>query len=363
MRHGTGHKEAQDEQRRARARRPAKVPAFEEWAEGKPLLFAMLAHVLAMSAEPFYEMCELARQGENVEGGHDGAPLDVWLRQYGQGERVVGESLKVLASVVPKEARPEDLLELRCLGADWLELSAKERKEALAKVTPMRWRRAVEQAAAAYREMWDAHLDRVRAEIAGEVASALTGAELLAGLGTPEVRFFFRVWLPCWLEYGKSAEELLREARAGDMRGVEDLLRLDKRAFDDRGIRKVYRAAQVERNKVRVELFHRALESGPRGSVTLKGVKVLLAALIHKTAQEWDARVSRAERKLRKVGLRPPKAKLSAPGVRRLFDAVAKDCHGLAADPDLSQAPHGFYMAVKRAREFWPDGLVLSQRW
>jgi hypothetical protein len=126
-----GYRKAQEQQGRAHVDRPGKVPAFEEWADGKPMIFAMLAHVVAMSAEPLYEMCELARQGENVEGGHDAPPLDEWLKLYRQRERVVGESLKVLVSAVPVHDR----------GARLIRSTSSTSRCWVTYVGPLRWER------------------------------------------------------------------------------------------------------------------------------------------------------------------------------------------------------------------------------
>jgi len=325
----------------------------------------MLAHTLAIGAESVYEMCDLARRGENVEGSRELPPIEDWLRLYRRRAQVVRGSVDAMLGAMPEDVRPVEIVALLDGCGDWEAMSRRKQRLAVVGMTPTEWRDRCREGAELMRRLYAAHLDHVRAEIRGD-HDASTGREAaLEAVRQPEVRFFCRVWVPCWLEHGKAPGQLLRGARQGNLRAIEDLLRLDKRAFQDSRIRRVYDEAQVRGNASRVRVFHKALEEGPRGSLTQKGVKVLLGALIQKTAAEWDAMLRLFEREFCKAGARVKLAsvKLSAPSVQRLFDAVAKDYYGWEADPGLRQMPHGWYMALKRAHSFWPDGLLVSQKW
>jgi len=52
-------------------------------------------------------------------------------------------------------------------------------------------------------------------------------------LSSQEIVFYFRVWFPCWLEYGVSATHLLRDARHGDMQAIDHIFRLDEVTLQD----------------------------------------------------------------------------------------------------------------------------------
>ena len=55
---------------------------------------------------------------------------------------------------------------------------------------------------------------------------------------TPEFFFFLRVFIPCWLLYGKFPSQLLRQARQGNITALDKLIRLDNAIIFDRKIPK-----------------------------------------------------------------------------------------------------------------------------
>ena len=49
----------------------------------------------------------------------------------------------------------------------------------------------------------------------------------------------------------------------------------------------------------------------------------------------------------------PPRHRLTAPEVRRLFDAWAKDTRGYLCDADLPESDEAYYKALRRDLDFW----------
>ena len=82
--------------------------ALEKWEPGKPLVLRMLAHELATGAEAVYHLCELARQGENVERAVKSASWSSrsWANEAAGGS-IRGPVEQVTAGVGGDRSTPE----------------------------------------------------------------------------------------------------------------------------------------------------------------------------------------------------------------------------------------------------------------
>ena len=113
---------------------------------------------------------------------------------------------------------PASELESEVVGAgkEWLGLGEEERRDALGPM-PEGFLGVIRDAEAATKELHEAHIERLRAEMrTGDPEPAGGRARLVDAVSKPEVRFFLRVWIPCWLEYGKAPVQIFgRRGKGG----------------------------------------------------------------------------------------------------------------------------------------------------
>lgn len=182
---------------------------------------------------------------------------------------------------------------------------------------------------------------------------------------SPETLFFFRVTFPAWLQYGKPPIVLLNKALKGTLADIDDLLRLDPLMIEDPRIRPHYMQALRQGKTSQLNLIHKAVTSPPRGTFSLKRVKVSMASLVFKAAKVIDDSYRQTEAMTAIFGAKDcyPSANLSYKDIRELFDAVQKDMdpaeryssRQAPCDPDLPEGDDALKMAIYRDQSFWPD--------
>ena len=146
---------------------------------------------------------------------------------------------------------------------------------------------------------------------------------------------------------------LLKQAREGELEALEKVLRLDKMALEDPDIRSRYYEVVNGGNAARAKRVNDALAGQPLRKLTRRKVKVALAALIQKYSGLVNDGLKDVEGELGAASDLFRMKPLTAPDLRALFDAVAKDTKGLARDIDLPEGDHAFYMAITRELNFW----------
>ncbi len=325
--------------------------ALEEWGSDKPPMLAMFAQYVAVSSDLCYEMCLRSRKGGKHKGNvYQISPRD-WaylsMRRRGTMAALAGmydggeEDGYSLADII--ECRAEVLQMQDHRGVLYELLKGMSRSEFV------NWLNA---GIAERREAYQRHLIDLRRLVAGGIPHLSQVRRLLE---SREVLFFVRVIFPCWLEYGTPFLRLLRNARQGNLDALEKLLRLDKMAMEDGRVREHYFSAVESGNAARRKRLNLALDNGPCHRFSKQKIKVSLGALVLKLFQSSYEYHKQIQELLRKGGivLRGKPYRLKAPEVRKLFDAAAKDLKKEEVDSDLSGGPHTFYMALRRAGDFW----------
>ena len=262
-----------------------------KWIEGRPLLAAMIAHAAASAAEDCHGLLEICRGEEDCHVSLQPRTdeIDDWLRLYSHHREVVAGVAGAFGGLASSilECNKQNMVALLVSDehtAGGVDLSDNG--------------------------LWHAAFERL------------------------EVRFFFRVAMPCWLMYGKTVAQLLAAVgRNGPdlWDSIDALVRLESLVVSHRRFARFINQEPRERRQ-RAELLGEALGRSPR-SISVKQVKCLLAAFI------W--RISRL--------LGSP---LSKRVIRQLFDAIARDRGRGLRDPDLP-TPEGFDKAVQRNQSFW----------
>jgi len=209
--------------------------------------------------------------------------------------------------------------------------------------------RAIKRAKKEYRE----HIRGLRGEL------ALAAIEVRPDMGSkllhcPELQFVLSVYLPCLIHYGRSPGWLLREARAGDDRAIEQLVRLDPDLLDDPKLGAWRRAGSVPVRDGRAAMVGRWMQDRMTRSVDAESLKRSFAGLLSAVGEVLAFRFE-ANWKIRKY-------KLTAPQIRSLFDAFARD-RGVATiagkDPDLAGiSDEAWAKAIDRAKSVWKLDVI-----
>lgn len=152
-----------------------------------------------------------------------------------------------------------------------------------------------------------------------------------------DAAFFMLIFAPCWLIYRTSPSQLYRKARQGDYLSIEKLLELDPLMIHDPYIG---RAIQRFRFRRKTHLYRKLMEIPGKevtGRVTSQQVKYALGGFLSAFAKLAGQ-------------------KLTAPDIKRLYDAVAKDFDDQLEDHEL---PVGdtFARAISRYRIDWLKAL------
>jgi len=150
----------------------------------------------------------------------------------------------------------------------------------------------------------------------------------------PEMLFYIRIQIPCWLFYGEFPSFLLRKARFGDIDAIEKMLRLDASLINDTKIKRIFHNSVWSGKKSTASRISSALTKTPTKRISLKRVKSSAAGLISALANLLYV-------------------KLTAPEIRKLFDAVAEMSGQGEIDIDLPESPIGLSKVVQHESQFW----------
>lgn len=323
---------------------------LERWGVDKPIPLVIFAHMAATSADALCEGCQRARDGAYA-GAKGMADVRTWYKLYRRHRRVM-------------EVASENAFGLEVAGESTgtaVEMAAKimllgriglaEAGTECAKLGPAEQAEALKEGMGEVGRMYRSHLEEIQVEIREQAGGSRRVESLLE---IPEVVFFLRVGLPCWLEYGMPVARLLREARSKpESEAAEKLLRLDKAALEDSRIRGRYCRAAADGRTGVVERLNAALAGGPLRPVSRRKIKVALGSLVWKVFAQLDEKVKGAMDGLGITGWKG--IRLTVPEVRSLFDAVARDYRGELRDMDLPESDEALYMAVRREVGFWPN--------
>jgi hypothetical protein len=211
-----------------------------------------------------------------------------------------------------------------------------------------------------------------------------TNAEAL--LRIPEVIYFLRVLIPCWLEYGQTATELLELAKSGDLSAMKKLLRLDERFMEVPAFREAFYGCKKSLQTRGQEALALSLTEEPGKNLTSQRIRTILASLILHIWKRFAAGLDsilqglldnaiypKVPAKLlnkvkvkmnRKLGSVRRSYRLDTTDIRELFDAAAKDLqhNRKARDQFIAPSDHAFYMAITRESGFWQSIAPVSHK-
>lgn len=293
------------------------------WKKGVPEVTAMLAKVLAYTAEDYWTFLDLHRQRAFV--GLSRFSMEQWEALYREPVLAAASAWR-MSSRELGILRPIAIL-LRRFLRQWNRLNPEERIAWLLSVLP--------DAGPLVKES-ELLIEAARKELQADLFTPPAGDSRHDKLiPNPEIQFFTTVWLPAMLVRGVSPAELFQRAELGELKAVCELIRLDPFAPDLPAIVRV-RHEWLRDNRA-PELG--AVDLARRESMDLPphrgAFKVGFAA--------WSIRCSREWCKI--VG--DDRAGLDKRDMWNLFDLVARE-RGRGNDSRDLQSFEGFQRAVSR---------------
>lgn len=265
-----------------------------------PRIFLLQAVQIAASADDLLELLRVMVGREKPPRTLPPPPkLDAWLRMHRSHRRVmdgIGSAFGMPEDCTATQASQE-LLALLRLPKEYLEASLRTDPEGCAVLASMLRPVFFPPDDATLRGLLT-DLDRNQGEDERE-----TPASLLVSL--PAGRFFFRVWLPCWVLHRTYPTLLLRRARSGNDDAMDALLRLDKSIVADPVIARRWHTLAHDGSLRDRQRFRLAMADGPKGRLDRRSVRLGLVGMIGQLAAVFGVRVS-------------------APDIAGLFDSIAR---------------------------------------
>lgn len=330
---------------------------IHRWAEKHrvSLGLAMAAQRLAVIAEPFHFIAHELRSRRVDARLPQRASAHEWLRMYRKHHEVWRQLSDLFPGPLGHDSQSLETLATDRALRRFIRDHPDEVKAWGDSVDKRRfwvWFRR------AYRHAWRDYLGHLREakELIDETDDGAGFDQMVAG--SPALHFFLAVHLPCIVEYEMLPIALLRRARTGDERAIEQLLRLDDMAIDDPFIKQWRDHGTGEERRRKVELVAQWIRQGVGGQLSIQGVKQSLAGLIALFAMGMPKATD-----LRRVYT----VKLDSGGIRELFNAVARDrgegYGALQEDRDLFDLEaNSWRQAVSKKKRAWLGGLPSSVR-
>lgn len=296
------------------------MQTFQKWAEGRPSVVAVLAHMYASMAPLAYGLLETVKDDRNFVKEGEQPDLKLWLSLYKKQRKVRTAAMGIFndptgflnfdrdvfsgTESINNDSTPDDLSKSFC------SIFGQENDKNLLQN---------------YIESQQTTTPQLEKSNPNGIATEK--------ISQPEFYFWIRVYLPCWLLYGELPARLLRKARQGNIDAIDKLIRLDSSTIFDPKISTLvhkYRAY----DKMKHDIIISAFSNPPKTRATIRRVKAFIAALIKVTSFAFGQ-------------------ELTEPDIRGLFDAIAKDQGTGEIDPHIPDSPHAFYMAIQREVPFW----------
>lgn len=312
---------------------------FDEWAKDKSQFLATASLAIAVSAEDTLEFLQIFKSGKLIENILYLPPINQWIKLYRNHRQLYKGLSSALRKLDSDMSEAVDFYEflIQCFNES-KKLTPEEKKAALEKLSPDEFKELVSSVQESFCELetWAMEFFK-NDDVATETSLADEKEEkkkVRKFLNTPEVIFYLRVWIPCFLIYGIYPSNLLRKARQGNEDAIEKLLRLDKSIIDDPKIKEIFHQASVAKKRSKFNLMIDAIQKAPKVKIEIQTIKYTLAGLIS------VASIALGQ-------------KLTAIEINRLFDAIAHDSGKGIIDEDIAASPETFEKAVQRYRTFW----------
>lgn len=310
---------------------------FNEWANNKSLLLAIASLVIAGSVEYCLELLEMFKVGKRIEGETKLPSIQEWLSLYRNHRRVYYGVTDEFRSLNDTTAKALDIYELMMGGFNQIKgMTPEEINREIQKLTQEKQQEIINTAityTGVIQEFIAINVIGNDSKKENEPDND-TKKRVRAIQAKPEMIYFLRVFLPCWLFYGDYPVNILRKARHGDEDAIEKLYRLDDSIIHDPKIMEIHHQAKVSKKQSMRYCFKTATGKTPKMKLDLKKIKYNLAGLISIISIVMGQ-------------------KLTAKEIDDLFNVIARDKGDEAYDPDHIINDESFEKAIQRAKTFW----------
>jgi len=313
---------------------------FDEWAKDKSPLLATASLAMAGRAQDCFEFLQILKSGKLIEDINM-PPIHKWLNLYRNHRQLYKGVSGALRTLGSKMSQAIDFYELIIeISNQSKRMTSEEKRREIEKHSPEELQQIVNEVSKKGKEFetWTMDLnnnDDLDIEATDEKEKKKIARKFFQ---TPEIIFYFRVWIPCFLLYGTYPPYLLRKARQGNDKAIEKLLRLDKSIIDDPKIKEIFHQSAVTKHKSKFNLIIGAIQKAPKVDIEIKTVKYAIAGLISKASIALGQELGPIE-------------------INRLFHAIARDSRKGIIDDDLVVSPEAFERAVERKRDYWQVNL------
>lgn len=314
-----------------------KMKYFDKWAENKSPLLRFACLTLASSAEDCYSIIQMAKSGEPIENILYLPPINRWLNLYRNHRRLYKGVTGAIRELGKEMSAVVDFYELIIDNFNQVKkMTYEEKQSAVEKLSPKEYEKIVNDVRKIEKELELLILefnknDNILIEARDEKEEKKKARKFIH---TPEITFYFKVWLPCFLIHGEYPQNLLMKARHRDDEAIQKLLQIDKSVIDDPKIKEIFHQSAVASQKSKYALMIKAIQEGPKKRVDIKTVKYTLAGLIS----------------LISIAL---KQEIKPEEISELFNAIACDSKKDVSGDDDITVGETFRKAVERNRTFW----------
>ena len=240
---------------------------LKEWAKGKPIGLVIMAQQLAVGTGACFEFLRLIKAGEKIGVLSCTRKDKEWVWLYRSHRKMQRSLIEYLRRFGKNGRLAAEIGELVFLERRSLKKMVQELRKRYEKMSTGERGRFVSQAQTRANRLYNMHLGDIEGDIKGEMDEEFN-RKFKEALNEPEIKFYLRVWIPCWLLYGEYPPRLLRRGRLGNLSAIEKLIRLDTGVLNDREIGKYLHKAREEGKKATVDRIAEALRRGPKPKIT-----------------------------------------------------------------------------------------------
>jgi len=325
------------------------------WVRVNKLSFlsAMQAHQAVVLSDMIRQWSVWLRQGKLDNALPMRPDYREWLQLYRNHRHVFREAMNAFSEsgmrVQPFIKMLETCQQISQKAKQDPESFKAEMREELSRCSHGHIQRWFQQGVRAVRKEYEQHLK--------ELANMITGQDNHEDLtwfdqalrSSAELYFCMRVVLPCLIEYCMLPVDLLRQARNGDERAIERLLRLDDLVIHEPKVINWINGQGGGQRRARLDDATKWAKEGPIGQNSEWHFKECVGGLISAFSHHAFFILDRNR-------LKPQP--LTAVQIRDLFDALYRDKQrrreAVMTDPDFARVnPESWSKAIARYRQQW----------
>lgn len=308
----------------------------EKWAKGRPKLLAISAIQLVTFSDFLYETIPQAKE-RRLFGRQ--FPLPDLVSWYGLYQTPLKPIIAFVTMIMEFSEKDQQIIAI---------IFAARKLHKMLKRNPNYFRENppspedLQEGKKILNQIFDQIISEVNDELNPQPVDPVEKAKINKYLedNEQELGFFFFLFVPSLLIYQTSPNLLYRKAVSGDIDSIEKLLKLDPLMLHETAVghqiqklRFASKTNDYERIKAAVDKL--AVTDYSNIDDARKGWKVELAAIISALSKFAGKRYSTTQ-------------------ITKLFDAYAKDKHGVEIDTDLPVGS-SFYKAIDRHIQPWHD--------